>query len=144
IDERALIDGPNVQYDALEGVNTVVVRGRVIDSLNGDRRRATSGPISLPSSHPLSPERLARHDRPRYMVEVRDTELRTDAECRERAREILRRRAFQGVEASLTILPNPLIQELDVVRVTTDRDDFTFPVRFWTLPLGGGPMEGSE
>lgn len=134
---RDLVEPPDVQYDSLDAINTVIVRGR---EPNGKGKKRAQAKVSLPDGHPISPTALGRNGVPRYMTEFVDTELKTDFECQERARQILRRKSAQGVDAELRILPNPMIEELDVVRLETDEFNFTFPVRHWVLPLGEGPM----
>lgn len=139
-DDRDLLEPPDVSYDSLDSdvVNTVIVRGREPDGKG--KKRATSGPVSLPDGHPLSPHRLRRNGQPRYRTRVVETELKSNAECRERAKQELRRHSQVGADADLRILPNPLIKELDVVRLATEEYDFTFPVRHYILPLGEGAM----
>ena len=136
-DSRDLVEAPDIQYDNLDAINTVVVRGREPDGKGKKRARAK---VTLPDGHPISPVSLRRNGENRHMTEFVDTELRTDLECANRARQILRRRSAQGVDAELRVVPNPLLEELDVIRLATDEYDFEFPLRHWVLPLTDGPM----
>lgn len=137
IRERDLVEPPSVTYDARQAINTVVVRGAEPEGKGKRRARAR---VSLPEGHPLSPQRLARNGKSRYATEFIDTELRTDSDCEQRARQVLRRLSAQGVEAELSVLPIPQVEELDEIRLATEEYDFSFPLRHWVLPLGDGPM----
>lgn len=128
---RDLLSQPGVTYDNQDFINTVVVRGK--ERAKGKPR--AHGRAMLAAGHPLSPQSLGRNSEPRHMTEFVETELKTDSECRERARQILKRSATRGVEASFEALPVPFLEELDMVRLHTDEYDFRFPLRQWTLPL---------
>ena len=128
----------SLSFDASRAINTVVVRGAEPE---GKGKRRAEGRMSLPAAYPLSPSRLARHGQPRHMTLFVDTELETDLECKIRAEEILRRRSHQMIDAELRVLPVPMVEELDVIRVVTGEWDFTFPLRHWVLPFAPGqPM----
>lgn len=133
--DRDIVGESGLNFDVLDAVNTVIVRGA---EPQGKGKRRAMGKATLPIEHSISPRKLAWNGEPRYMTMFVDTELETDSLCRDRAWEVLRRRSHQMVEAELQVLPIPMVEEWDVIRFTTPEWDFEFPLKFWTLPLGPG------
>lgn len=125
-----LLSRPQVSYDATEFINTVHVKGAAPKG-----KPAAYGRAVLPANHPLSPNKLARNGKPRHMTYFVETELKTDQECRERAKQTLERMAAAGVEASFDALPAPHLLEDEVVRLRTDAYDFAFRLKRFTIPL---------
>jgi hypothetical protein len=125
-----LLSRPQVTYDATEFINTVHVKGAAPKG-----KPAAYGRANLPANHPLSANKLSRNGEPRHMTYFVETELKTDDECRERAKQILERLAVAGVEASFDCLPAPHLLEDEFVRLRTDAYDFSFRLKQFTIPL---------
>lgn len=119
--------------------NVVVVKGgKPKGAKNAVRATAVAE-----DSHPLSPRRLGRNGVPRYLVELVENEsIRTDADARERAKQILRDRLRSTVEVTFDALPIPHLDAGDLVRVETDDASFEFRLRQFSIPLGvsGDPV----
>lgn len=139
--ERHLLDNPTLRYDLASFRNTVIVRGgrRKKANKRDDNRPSarTNARVSLPAPHPLSPQSLARHGEPRFLVEFVDADgLKTNRECRRRGHAVLDRVSREGVDASFPSLPVPHLEEDDLVTLMTDEiGSLTFPLRTFTLPL---------
>lgn len=129
-----LLDIPTITYDQESFRNTVIVRGG-----KRKKRPRAEGRAHLPAKHPLSPQKLGRNDRPRYLIEFVEKEgLRTDAQCDRHATEVLNRLSGEGVTASFNSLPIPHLTEVDNAVVETDGFRFSFPIEQMSIPLHAG------
>jgi hypothetical protein len=129
-----LTDEPTIRYNVAEFRNTVDVSGAKKKGKAKAHARE-----SLPPSHPLSPQSLARNGEPRYLVEwVEADGLKTDAECARRARSDLARLSREGVDASFDTLVVPHLEEDDEVTLETADFSLNFPAREMTIPLTAG------
>lgn len=132
-----LTSEPEVDYEGLEYVNRVVVRGI---KPKGKKHRCSAS-VQLPKENPLSPENLHRADqKPMLRTEFVDTDLDTDKKCRQRALHILEHHSKVALEASFECLPLPMLEENDLVRVRTENLHVEFPVKQFSIPLTAGAM----
>jgi hypothetical protein len=134
---RSLLTNPSLTWDLKVAKNIVRVRG----AKPRGAKEAVSATARLGPNHPLSPQALSRRGEPRYMPEIVQADsLRTEAECRRRAEDLLANRSRLALEASFDALPVPMLEELDTVAVDTDAGRFEFPLRSFTIPLTPGAM----
>lgn len=130
--EAQLTSEPGFKYDVLSFRNYAVVTGGV---RKGSKLHAR-GTYALPSAHPLSPARLARNGDRRFMsIFFEADNLKTNAACAAKAKQLVNAASFEGVEASFECLPVPHLEELDVVTLRTSSYSITFPLKQFTIPL---------
>lgn len=128
----ALLSPPQAGYDMMEAVNAVQVIG---GKPKGSKKKITYRMVA-PKSHALSPWKLGRWGTPRYLPEViEDSSIRSKTEARKIAISTLRARLVQSVEVTFDSLPIPLIEEMDICRVTADDFSGTFRMSKMTIPL---------
>ena len=137
--DKWLPEQPSVAYDVLGTRNWVRVNGR---KPKGSKKRVFAI-AKLPRRNPMSPGSLSRNGEPRYLSVFLDTDLQSEADCRERARDVLERQAVLGFEASFSSLPVPMLEEGDWVVLRSGGYHVRFPLRSWTLPLTPATMEVS-
>lgn len=132
-----ILSRPRVTYDELEFINTVVVRGGTPKG-----KKQIVAVEHLHDAHPLSPSNLAKNGHPRYYTLFVDADnLKTWAECKDRARDELRKHKDSGVTVEFESLPIPFLEEGDMVRATAKSFHYDFPINQFTLPLGASdPM----
>lgn len=142
-DWRWLLSEPEVDYEGLEFINRVVVRGV---KPKGKGKHRISAEVVLPKENPLSAHNLARAGKTEvWRTHYEDTDLDTEEKCRDRGRHILDHQSVIGLEASFECLPLPMLEPLDVVRVKSETLHVEFPVRQFTLPLtSSDPMTIGE
>lgn len=130
--EDQLITRPSFKYDALAFRNCAVVTGGVAEGSMTIPR----GGYALPPEHPLSPTSLGRHGTQRYMVIFDEVDtLKTNAECKARAKTLVTDAAHGEAEASFQCLPIPHLEELDAVTLQTGDYSITFKANQFTIPL---------
>ena len=142
---RDIVELPKPSWDVLTARNHVSVTGAKVTIGKKPNRRQVQrrGSATLPSAHPLSPESLKRNGKRRYMTEhVTADNLKTDAACRAYAKRILDERSDDGLDLSFTVLPFPMLEELDRVRVQTREYALDVRPARYTIPLTAeGVME---
>lgn len=134
-----IVGGVQVSYQMDDVRNTVVVEGGIPKGSKTRVRWAEPAP----SSHALSPYRLARNGDPRYLVEVvKEDSIRSKSAAKKRAKDLLARRLLEPVEVTFDSLPIPHLDPLDTVRVESEALTTTFALRRFTIPLGesGSPV----
>lgn len=131
-DDRWLVSEPEVDYEGLEFVNRAIIRGL---KPKGKGKKRIVVEVTLPKENPLSPENLKRHGKKKFRTVRVDTDLDDPRKCRQRGIHILRAQAKIDLDASFETLPNPLLEEHDVIRAKTDAIHVEFPLRVFTLPL---------
>lgn len=121
-----------VSHDKEEMRNRV----RVIGSKPAHTYDAT-----LPSTHPFSPQALARNGIPQYIYEeVTESNLGSKTAAKARADALLAQYARMEFGTTFSALPVPHLDELDLVRIDTDEYVGTQRVRQLSFPLAGGDM----
>jgi hypothetical protein len=130
-----LSEEPQVAYDLSLVINAVeVIGGKPKKAKKPVKARAIA-----PRTHPLSPWRIGRSGTPRYLwVSIQDDSIRTEKECRELANKTLKNALLIGVTVSADGVPNPRLQELDVVRFRSDHVTLSAPLKKFTIPLIAG------
>ena len=124
-------------FDASQIVNAVEVLGKKPQKKRGQtaKKRPHARRIA-PRSHPLSPWSIGRSGGPRFLPRrIEDDGITTDAQARERARLELKRGLLQSVEVSYDALVVPHLEELDVVKLSTDTFSATHRLRKFAIPL---------
>jgi hypothetical protein len=97
--------------------------------------------LVAPSSHPLSPRKLGRNGVPRSLpLAIEDDSIRSTAEARERQRAELRDGLRRGLEVAVDVVPDPRVEELDLVGVQFDFWSVSVRLRRWSIGLRPGPM----
>lgn len=130
--EDWLVEKPTMTYDILNFRNYVKVTGAKGDG----KKKQVYAEVSLHKGHPLSPESLRRNGEPRYMAVLVDApNLKTEKECKEKAKDILDDREKAGLEASFECVPVPHLEEFDPIRVETSDGSFDIILRQFTIPL---------
>jgi len=123
----------SVSYELGDVRNTIEVKGQPPKGKKGRVR----GVAVAPRAHVLSPWRLGRKDAPRYLVEsIEDQSIRTDADARRRANDLLDDRLREVVDVSFDALPIPHLDPGDLVTVQTPDFTSTFRLRKFAIPLG--------
>lgn len=135
---KHVLTQPGYQFDLLELINHAEVKGGVPKGAKHHVR----GEYTLPASHPLSPTSLARNGRGRYLTEFREADnLKTEAACKDKARQIVEAAAHEGVEATFDSLVIPHLEVNDLVTLRMSTYSVSFPLRKFTIPLdAGSPM----
>jgi hypothetical protein len=127
-----------VSYDQGNVINAVYVKGGVP---KGKKDQVTAQ-VFARRYHPLSPARLGRNGVPRYLMEiVQDEHATTQAAVLEVAKHHLQRGLLQAIDATVDVMPFPLLEPGDLVRAITDAGAVTFRANTFSLPLSPGqPM----
>lgn len=119
--------------------NAVDVRGGKGKGKGKTRAHAL---VELPADHPLSPDALrTRNGRKIYITRFENVpNLKTDHDCRQRGRHLLRHVELAGAQVSFDCGVVPTLEELDMVVVETSSFSTRYPIKQYTLPLGSGDM----
>lgn len=138
-DNGTVIDHPTVTFDSLSDFRNCV---RVTGAKTKGKTHHVSAFVQLHPNHPLSPQALSRNGKPTYIMEPVDAPgLKTTAACRDRAKEILKRKSKQGFTASFDSLPIPMLEESDRIALHTPDYRMEFEVQQFTIPLtSSAPM----
>jgi hypothetical protein len=107
----------------------------------GGTPEGAQGPVTAtavaPANHPLSPQKVGRYRLPDGQPYTDDT-LMSKAACQGKADTLMAANLIQNVSAAFTAVPMWLLDPRDTCRVETQLGAITFPIRKYTLPLGGG------
>jgi hypothetical protein len=124
---------PTVGYDLSTASNAIQVIGA---TAKGTKQKYTWRSIA-DASHPLAPGRMGRNGKPRYLnpIFIEDSNLNSLAKVRKKAEDTLDAAMVEQIDYELDMLPNPLIEELDIVWIAWE--DFFFKVRLrkFSIPL---------
>ena len=130
--DETILSPVELTWDMAEAINLVRVRG----TKPKGEKRAAFGEAELQPAHPLSPLSLSRNGEPRHLARFIDSDnLSTDADCRERAREVLEANAEVSVSASFDSLVVPTLEPGDMITVETGDFPVRFPVKQISIPL---------
>lgn len=128
---------PKVGYDMQKVINAVEVVGRK----PAKAKNPITKTVVADRSHPLSPYSLGRGNPkvPRYLwMQIQDDNIRTNAEALDVAKRNLRLGLLAGVNVKYDGVPNPLLEELDIAKLSTPEQQSEFVMRQWSLPLVAG------
>lgn len=127
---RDLTTRPSLDYDS-DAIRNFV---RVLGKKQGHRR--AEGHAALDPSHPLSPQAMSWNGKPRYLEHTVNAEhLKSDAECRSHAKEILKRVSQQALDISFECFPIPMLEEDDWIEVETPEYRIPVQAKQFTIPL---------
>lgn len=133
--EHWVIEFPKVSYDLNETINAV----RVIGGKPKKSKRKVKYTAVAKRKHPLSPWRLGRGGRKRFLwLVIEDESIDSKGEARAVAKRELRRGLLAGVAPSWSGITHPCLEELDMVRIDIDGFHSKFPMSQWTIPLIAG------
>lgn len=135
--ENSIVTNPDVTYDPSSFINHVICHGA---KPQGKSKKAVKAEVSLPRHNRLSPWRLARNGKPRYLtLEVTVDNLKTEKECKNRAMHLLNHHSMIGIDVALDALPIPTLEPGDNVRVKTESGGAGFEIhstlKQFTIPL---------
>lgn len=131
--EPHILSDPQFSFDAKSFINNVVVTG----GTPGKGKHPVKASVSLPPSHPGSPQSLSRGGEPRYMTHFAppNGQLKTHKQCHDRAVHLLRHFSRYGVNVSADVLPTPFLEEHDHVAINYRNDYVEFALTQFTIPL---------
>lgn len=133
-DRSVLSDEPVVKYDIDNTVNAVQVTGYI----PGPFSAQAVGYAFAPWWHPLSAQNLGRGGAPRYLWSAVNDPQADAVRCQGLAQQLLDVGLARGVDIQFTGLPNPLLQENDLCRISTQDANTSFLMKKWTLPFLAG------
>ncbi len=134
IDEQLLaVSEPSMKRSS-EGVhNTFEVLGA---NPKGPKKRVR-GVATLPTNHASSARSLIRHDEPHYLVMREENEhLKTKRDCQRRADRLRDIHWTIANDCRFDMLPDPRLEEYDMVAVETDLGRVRVQMLQWSIPLG--------
>lgn len=127
-----ITSSPRIDYDVENVKNAVIVKGPIPKGAKTPIRVTMQ---ALPN-HPLSPGKLGRHGRPRYLAEVIENDaLRSVAEAKNYAQATLNGLLSASTNVEFESLVIPHLEPGDMVRVQTDDFALTTRVETFTIPL---------
>jgi len=100
--------------------------------------KAIIGKAIVPSTHPLSPQKIGRRGKPLYLAGNENLpDLRTKAKAEERGEKMLR---YAAADLQLPISSRlvPHLEPIGVARVQTSEYSADVPIEEFSLPLTGG------
>jgi hypothetical protein len=130
--DEHLVSQPGYDYDVLAFRN----HAEVLGGKGKNATRRARGEYSLPAAHPLSPSSLARNGDGRFLSIFIEAEgLKSDSECKQRAKRAVEANDTEGVSANFESLPIPTLEEND--KITLDMGEYilSFKLKQFTLPL---------
>lgn len=130
--KRSLLSLPQVSYDAEGAINAI----QIIGGKPPKSKKKITYRMIAPRAHPLSPHKLGRWGKPRYLPEViEDSKIRSKKEARNRCRDRLKEVLFEQVEVAFDSLVIPFLEEMDVCRVVSDEFTGKFRLTKMTIPF---------
>lgn len=130
-----LKSNPNAGYDIDSVINAVEVFGKKFDKET--KKKQPHARVVAPSADPLSPVKLGRTGKPRYLpLTIEDDSITSDAEALDRANYELRRGLRSSIDVMYDALPVPHLEEMDVVRAYQEgRFNSIHVLKQFTIPL---------
>ena len=133
--DKNVTSNPKISYDLSQVVNIVQVVGQT----TGKSKKKITVTVKAANGHPLSPVNLGLPGKPRYLWEViEDTNYTSIAECKAVANRRLAQGLLAGVDVQFTGIPNPRLQEGDIVSIDVNGVQATWRIRKFTIPLTAG------
>lgn len=137
LNQYNIMDTPAVSYDLTNVVNIVLVKGKKPKKA----KKPVQYKLAAPKNHPLSPQSLGRPGAPRYLWQIiEDESLTSVAACKKVAKKALSDGLRVGVEASVDGIPEPRLEEGDMVVISTDNLRVKFAMKKFTIPLTAGTV----
>lgn len=131
-DGGMILTPPLVAESSQDIVNTVYVVGAVPVG----KKSPLVAEVTLPASHPYSPEELGRYGKKRHIVEeIDDDTLRTQADVDRAARRRLQEVQIDEQVVTFDCLPMPLLEEGDLVTIDSKDVKGTVRVASMVIPL---------
>jgi hypothetical protein len=141
-DNGSILSSPKVTYTLDNLKNIVWVRGSINPGSGGLSEYKIGAVAQAPAAHPLSPVRLGRNGKPRYLLEIYDNSTITSkSEAQRFANSILASHLLQSVDVAFDAFPLPHLEEMDVCRYDTPQASNAFRAVKFSIPLlAGGVM----
>lgn len=132
---KTVTSNPKISYDLSNVINTVQVVGQT----TGKAKKKITVTIKAANGHPLSPVNLGLPGKPRYLwTVIEDTNLTSITACKAIANKTLAQGLLAGVDVQFTGIPNPRLQEDDVVSIDVNGVQATWRLKKFTIPLMAG------
>lgn len=137
--EKNVTENPRISYDLENVINIVQVIGKK-PSKNKAKIVYTA---VAPPGHPLSPINLGRPGAPRYLwTVIEDPNISSKVEAKNLATSTLARGLLAGVDVQFAGIPNPRLQEFDIVGIDVNGVQAQFELKKFTIPLNAGVDSG--
>lgn len=139
----SVLSTPTVAYTTDDLRNTVWVKGGVPKG----QKKAISKFVVADKSNPLSPVKMGRKKSdgtvvPRHLVEIVEANnVRSEKEALQLGKRKLARLLMQQVNVTMDVAPNPLLEEMDASRLSTDDFEQPFRIVQTALPLVAGQSQ---
>ena len=134
-DGGTVVKPPQISYSSDELANVIWVEGAVPKGAT----KPVTGSRAAPSTHPLSPARLGRNGKPRYLLrKVQNSSITSQAAAIELATKELATALLQAVDVSFDAMPIPHLEPMDMARLYTDDFGNAFRVLKFSIPLTTG------
>lgn len=131
-EKGALLSMPQAGYDAEGAINAVYVIG---GKPKGSKKKI-SYRLVAPAGHPLSPNRLGRWGKPRYLPEtIENGNIKSLEKAKKLAQDRLKSALIESVEVAFDALPIMFLEEMDLCRVSAGDFSGTFRLEKMTIPL---------
>lgn len=131
---------PTAGYNIDAVINAVEVFGKKPEKEKGKTtKKQPHARIIAPRADPLSPWALGRNNAPRYLpLVIEDDNITTDAQALARANTELRHGLRSSIDVAYDALVVPHLEEMDVVRLSSERFAATHVLKRFAIPLTAG------
>jgi hypothetical protein len=129
---------PTVGFDLGNIVNAVEVWGKKPKRKKNDKTKPKRPHAKMvaPRSHPLSPWALGRKGGPRYLPAIiEDDSVQNTVEAKQRCRSELAKGLLESLDVSYDTLVIPHMEEMDVVRCSTQKFAANHRLKQFAIPL---------
>lgn len=131
-DERVILNDPTTTYDESRFRNTVLVAV----NRGNEARPVKPEIVKLRKNHPMSPYRLRRHHRKRYIVErIDNPHIRTPQRARAVGRAHLRRLSAETYDVRFDSMPIPIVTPGSRCSVEVDGERRRFTLDSYSLGI---------
>lgn len=131
---------PTAGFNIDSVVNAVEVFGKKPEQVKGKTtKKQPHARVVASSADPLSPVKMGRSGKPRYLpLIVEEDGITSDAEALSRANTELRRGLRSSIDVMYDALVVPHLEELDVVRLSSEKYASTHVLKKFAVPLTAG------
>jgi len=137
-DGGTVVSPPQVSYSTDELANVIWVEGAAPQGA----AKPVTGSAAAPASHALSPARLGRNGKPRYILrKVQNSSVTNKTQAIALARKELADALLQAVDVSFDAMPIPHLDIGDMVRLYTDDFGNAFRMGKFSIPLTTGSSD---
>lgn len=128
---------PEIGFDMSKTINAVEVWGKKPNKAQTKKgKKRPHYRIVAARSHPFSPWNLGRPGRPRYIPLVEeDDAIRTNVQAKARAKSLLKSGLRESVDVKFDTLVVPHLEEMDMVKVSSDKFSSVFRLSKFAIPL---------